>query len=49
MKVAKSIGLIYKLNSFSPKLFLKRYTLRHSSILIIWYRGISWNISKLYL
>ena len=45
MKVAKSIGLLYKQNRFLPETILKTlYT--WSSILIIWYRGLAWNISK---
>ena len=48
MKVAKSIGLLYKLNRFPPETILKTlYTyFTYSSILIIWYRGMAWNISK---
>ena len=48
MKVAKSIGLLYKLNRFFPETILKTlYTsLMYLSILIIWYKGLAWNISK---
>ena len=46
MKVAKSIGLLYKLNRFLPETILK--TLYTSLIhpYFIWYRGLAWNISK---
>ena len=48
MKVAKSIGLSYKLNSFLPETILHENVIyfTYSSILIIWYRGMAWNISK---
>ena len=35
IKVAKSIGLLYKLSRFLPEIILK--TLYYSSILILWY------------
>ena len=48
MKVAKSIGLLYKLNRFLPETILKTLYIyfTYSSILVIWYRGLAWNISK---
>ena len=43
VKVAKSIGLLYKLNRFFLKLFLKRYILHlFIHILIIWDRGMTY-------
>ena len=45
MKVSKSIGLLYKLNRFLPETINVIY-FTYSSILIIWYRGMAWNISK---
>ena len=46
MKVAKSFGLLYKLNRFLPETNLKTlYTsLIHPHF--IWYRFMTWNISK---
>ena len=43
--IAKSIGLLYKLNRFLTKPFLKRYILR----IFIHIYHMAWNISKLYL
>ena len=51
MKVAKSIGLLYKLIRFLPETILKTLYLGYSSIIhfIIWCRNLEWNIYKLYL
>ena len=47
MKVAKSIGLLYKLNRSLLETIHKTYIhFTYSSILIIWYRSMAWNISK---
>ena len=48
MKVAKSMRLLYKLNRFLPETILKTFytSLIYISILIIWYRGTAFNISK---
>ena len=51
MKVAKSIGPLYKLNRFLPETILKTlYTsLFHPYLSYgIDYRGMAWNILKLY-
>ena len=46
IKIAKSIGLLYKLNRFLPETSENVIYFAYSSRLIIWYRGMAWNISK---